>query len=456
MAPKADAKAKPKKEPKAEGEEEAKKVPQPDRDAFDAAVGAKNTEVEKLQKQLQDLQKKIGEKSTGKDEFFSKKNEIRRKIDEFQSQIDKIVEQKDKLAKQLGEQNQKQKEMRSQLNDAKKKMHYDSEEAIDEEIANIEFKMWTSSLSLKEEKAALQQITDLKKMKPKLTSLGKMKDALDSGSAQQAALPVREQMDLLSSQMREIRDEKKKEQEAYGKLMELRKKQMADMPELFEKREELNAQIGEIIRQRNEIRNDFRAKEKEYNAYLAEQRAIRAEKGRAERERRQAEWEARKKERDAEKAEEQPFLAEITLLEQTILWCKAQLPQEEKKKVEENKINFNNPEGSMVLLKKNDREEEYFYAPTKVKGLKQKGKKEEKKNIKHNVETFRLFDALKLDAPITVSDVPPVLEKLEAQLADYQAKVKVWEKDRAEGKNKKEEAAADEEEKKEDESKEEA
>merc|ERR1719378_991062 len=125
--------------------------------------------------------------------------------------------------------------------------------------------------------------------------------------------------------------------------MDLRKKQMGDMPELFEKREELNKKIGELIRQRNQIRDDFRAEEREYNAYLAEQRAIRAEKGRAEREKRQAEWEARKKERDAEKAEEQPFLAEITLIEQTIAWCKAQLPKEEEKKEEQKTTSFNNP-----------------------------------------------------------------------------------------------------------------
>merc|ERR1719478_219942 len=122
---------------------------------------------------------------------------------------------------------------------------------------------------------------------------------------------------------------------------------MADMPELFEKRQELNKQIGEKVKDRNALRDEFRQAEREYNAYLAEQRAIRAERAKKDREVRQAEWEERKKARDAEKAEEQPFLAETTLLEQTIAWCKNQLPKDTEKKEDEKKaVDYNNPEGA--------------------------------------------------------------------------------------------------------------
>merc|ERR1712151_175012 len=83
-----------------------------------------------------------------------------------------------------------------------------------------------------------------------------------------------------------------------------------------------------------------------------------------------------------------------------------------------------------VLLKKEDREDEFYMMP--LKGKKSKGKKGGKaeasaKLIKHNAETFRLFDQLKLDAPITTDEVPALLEKLEGKLADYQEKVRVWE-----------------------------
>jgi len=101
-------------------------------------------------------------------------------------------------------------------------------------------------------------------------------------------------------------------------------------------------------------------------------------------------------------------------------------------------INHNNPDGSTVLLSKDKREEEFFFAPTaKKKGGKNKSKdKASSKPIKHNAETFKLFASLKLDAPITTQQIPELLEKLEAQLEDYQSKVKVWEEKREEMKRK--------------------
>lgn len=47
-----------------------------------------------------------------------------------------------------------------------------------------------------------------------------------------------------------------------------------------------------------------------------------------------------------------------------------------------------------------------------------------------------MFDQLKLDAPITTDDIPPTLEKLEALLEEYKAKVKEWEVNRDELKRK--------------------
>merc|ERR1712061_806255 len=91
-------------------------------------------------------------------------------------------------------------------------------------------------------------------------------------------------------------------------------------------------------------------------------------------------------------------------------------------------------------MKKEDRDEEFYLAAT-AKGKKGKSKKGGKaegssKPIKHNAETFRLFDQLKLDAPITTEEIPAILEKLEAQLVDYNEKVKVWEEKREEMKRK--------------------
>merc|ERR1712099_75125 len=143
------------------------------------------------------------------------------------------------------------------------------------------------------------------------------------------------------------------------------------------------------------------------------------------------------KKKAAEKLEEQPYVAEITLIEQTIAFCNSLVQKKgEDAKEEKKETAHDNPEGTEVLLKKEDRDEFYLMPTAKGKKgkSKNKGSKEEgaKKPIKHNAETFRLFDQLKLDAPITTDEVPALLEKLDAMLEDYNAKVKKWEETKAE------------------------
>merc|ERR1719353_1631410 len=91
----------------------------------------------------------------------------------------------------------------------------------------------------------------------------------------------------------------------------------------------------------------------------------------------------------------------------------------------------------MILLKKTDRDEEFYFAATKSKkGKKGAAKKEEGKgkSINHDVATFQLFDKLKLDAPVTTDEIPSLIEKLEKLLEDYNEKVKKWEETREEQK----------------------
>lgn len=79
------------------------------------------------------------------------------------------------------------------------------------------------------------------------------------------------------------------------------------------------------------------------------------------------------------------------------------------------------PDSSMtVLMKKEDREEEFYFAPTKKKTQNKgnKVKKTDTKAIKHNVETFQLFEKLKIDAPITTDDLPATLEHLKLKWRD--------------------------------------
>eukprot|EP00811_Abedinium_folium_P015500 NODE_24461_length_624_cov_2.863179.p2 GENE.NODE_24461_length_624_cov_2.863179~~NODE_24461_length_624_cov_2.863179.p2 ORF type:complete len:173 (-),score=69.18 NODE_24461_length_624_cov_2.863179:106-624(-) len=126
----------------------------------------------------------------------------------------------------------------------------------------------------------------------------------------------------------------------------------------------------------------------------------------------------------------------MILVEQTISFCKGMLPKEASDAQEERKdVQHNVPEGTTILAKKDVRRGEYFCAPkAKAKSGAKQGAAKQKgsKAIKHNVQTFQLFEKLKVDAPITTDDIPDCLEKLDALLVEYQVKTKEFEAKREE------------------------
>merc|ERR1711957_1001209 len=182
-----------------------------------------------------------------------------------------------------------------------------------------------------------------------------------------------------------------------------------------------------------------RDEERAFRDYQNELRQQRQKKSMEERDARQREWNQQKLEREAEKLDDQPYVQEISLIEQTISWCKSLTQSKDVEKEEAKEINHNNPDGTEILLSKDKRDEEFFFAPTS-KGKKGKSNKNKEKSsskpIKHNAETFTLFAKLKLDAPITTEQIPDLLEKLDVQLEGYKNKVSEWEEKREEMKRK--------------------
>merc|ERR1712187_361393 len=112
------------------------------------------------------------------------------------------------------------------------------------------------------------------------------------------------------------------------------------------------------IKERNVIRQERKEAEQAYRAYQAEIRKFKAERQAEERRERQKEYELRQLERKAEKLDEQPHVAEITLIEQTISFCKSLTQAKGPEKKEEKKqTDFASLDGATLLLKKEDREE---------------------------------------------------------------------------------------------------
>merc|ERR1712070_1288039 len=223
--------------------------------------------------------------------------------------------------------------------------------------------------------------------------------------------------DELNEQFGILREKKKGIQERLGALNEERQAKTGDSGPIIEARNKNSEKIKELIAQRTTLREEFNAEKAKFREYIAEQKRIRQEKWAEEKAAQQEQWRIAQLEKKVAALDEQPFVAEITLIEQTLKFCNDLLPKEEGAAKEEKKETTYNKKDKKGPAAKADG------AP-------------KSKPIKHNAETFKLFEKLKLDAPITTADIPALIEKLGAQKADFEKKVEEWKENKEEMKRK--------------------
>jgi chromosome segregation ATPase len=154
---KADAKPKAKGEPKKkkEEEEEIPKMKPPDTEAHQQAVQAINDEIDKLRSEKQAVQDVMAKRSDGRDDYYKQRSEMREQLNEIHKNLEQYESRKEGISTDIGKKEQEKKDQRLQINKLKRNIGYENEGEIDDRIATIEFKLWTESISLKEEKKIL-------------------------------------------------------------------------------------------------------------------------------------------------------------------------------------------------------------------------------------------------------------------------------------------------------------
>jgi len=310
----------------------------------------------------------------------------------------------------------------------KRSIGYKDESEIDERIKYIEMQLMTETMALKQEKEYLKEISELKKNRPKV---GKIAVAEASYENRDTGASLKEDIGAINEQLTQYFEAKRGVSAELKELNEGRSEQMGDLPALIKEKENLVAQVREKQTERNNLRDAFKEKEREYNQWRADQRKARQNRIQEEWQAKEAERKLERLKKKADQLDEQPHIQEITLIEQTILFCKSLVADKGPEKKEDEKAvdHGDLPAGAEVLLKKEDRDE-FYYAPTAHKKKGKAKKSSSSKLIKHNAETFKLFSQIKLNAPISLDDIPDTLEQLEAQLASYQEKVEIWAKNR--------------------------
>merc|ERR1712228_274856 len=99
--------------------------------------------------------------------------------------------------------------MKDDLNKMKKSIGYTSEQDIDNRIASIEFKLWTESVPLKEEKKYLLEIQELKRNRPKVSKVNQLGGDLATKREGNLGGDLRETIKEINAAMAKHREEKK-------------------------------------------------------------------------------------------------------------------------------------------------------------------------------------------------------------------------------------------------------
>lgn len=112
----------------------------------------------------------------GKEEYNKKKKDIVTKIDCFQSDIDKLENERRSILDDIEKKQKHKKELKVNAQNMKKQIGFENEEDIEKKIREIENKLMTSTISIKEEKLLINQIQALNKNKPLLSSYSKIEN----------------------------------------------------------------------------------------------------------------------------------------------------------------------------------------------------------------------------------------------------------------------------------------
>ena len=300
--------------------------------------------------------------------------------------------------------------------------------------------MDSGSLKLADEKRALQEISQTRRIRRTVETFQAESDAIDADRAaveelkkqldDPEAKATSERYDTIKAELDAI---KKEEDELY-----------ANRSKLYDERTALQEQIDALLRERRESTARFREANDQFYTKLNEDRARRAERARAQREAEEEEKRKARALRLREEASQPAFQVEIedcqTLIDYfsgkttTAVVSTAKLAEYTEPKQDIRQVEAAAPDNFVPRKKKGEDEEAYFVGGGK--GNKGKGKKGAKVNGAANAEatppssssnvnfpfaTLSALLSLSIPPPSSQADVPRVVEDLKTKKAWYEA-----------------------------------
>lgn len=286
---------------------------------------------------------------------------------------------------------------------AKASIKFNSVEAIDKQIKELEKRQARTSMSLMEEKNLVKEITALTLSKKTFDVLSELKAATDRERVLKSGIDKK-----LADKNGELKEVYKKIDAQKAILDSFNKTSSAvskKLPGLKKRQEELRALIDAEMVEIKNLRASIKEKEEAHAAAVAEEKKVFLEEL----------AEKRKKEEEAELLRH-PYEEEMFICDFLINYLSAKVGSEAK---DEAPVTAPAPDqfSGMKSLKRDDAEETFMGGVVKKKS-KKKGGQNNKDGITHNHESLEKFSSIQVAAPAKTSSVEATLKEL-AEKKEY-------------------------------------
>lgn len=272
----------------------------------------------------------------------------------------------------------------------------------------------------------LQEISLLKRSRQTVEGLDEQQEAIDKERAIYNEL--RKNIDdseskKLSEQYEKVNAELKKIQNEQAQARETRNK-------LYDERTRIKGLLDEEYNKLRSLRDEHRKANDEYYTFLRELREYKKELERQRRLQQEAEKRQEAARKELELASIPAFEHEITLCDNLANFLHSFLggntPAQSANANDEKAAGGRAPDASnapegVALLKKSEREEDYFVGSNKKKGGKGANKEKKTDTLKLPLATMEGFFEVKVTVPTKISDIPSTLEKLKERKEQYLA-----------------------------------
>ena len=374
-----------------------------------------------LTARLEQIKKNLEARDTGRGDS-AEVAVAKARLNEAKSKSRMLQQEKRNIYDQISAADDLKKQQQDLTTRLKAQLTFFSVEEIERRIKALEHKQQTSSLTIKEDKAMMEEIKRLSSNKPMIRQYDEAQESLKGVRDHHTTLYT--QLKAKNADLTVVKEEEEKLREALDKVKSKDDAKKADVPALFKERDQLRKDITEHRDTIRKLRDDFNEQRKEWQTYLRQQKEIKQKEFLERKALRQAEYEAQKKAWEEEEAKRDPWEQEKLICEQLLVFCAKYLPKADAGPAEEKVVDH----GKFVPVTKANLDDDDPYAGLKKTKSKRKGggggsvpgapaslTKQKSMKLVHAPEDLGLWSTLGFKAPATSDECVGLHEQLLAK-----------------------------------------